>query len=51
MRLGQHFCLGRFGPNRVPCEKRWCRHCASMQHMVVALEEHVLLECLLYQGI
>ena len=53
LRLGQHWLhtrLGRYGPNRVPYENRWCQHCA-MQHMVVDLEEHAIFECLLYQGI
>ena len=50
-RLGQHWLhtlLGRYGPNRVPYENRWCQHCASMQHMMVDLEEHAIFECPLY---
>ena len=53
-RLGQHWLhsrLGRCGPDKMPYEDRWCHHCASMQHMVVDLEEHAIFEGPLYQGI
>ena len=47
-RLGHHWLqtrLGRFGPHWVPCESRWCQHCALVnQQMVVDSEEHALFD-------
>ena len=54
-RLGQHWLytrIGRFGPQRVPYDSRWCQYCAlSAQRLVVDSEEHAIFHCPLYADI